>query len=470
MAKSKASFFCSECGHETSGWMGKCPGCGAWNTIVEEKATPSSSGSSAPGTLGAVGGWLAGLSDGQSVIPSAISLDNVSRDIAERYTTGIGELDRVLGGGLVKGSVVLVGGEPGIGKSTLLMQVCGKLAAGGPVAYISGEESFSQIGMRADRIGVKSPGIKLFPETSFESVAGFLLKEKPIAAVIDSIQTMYVPDVSSAPGSVTQVREATAGLLKIAKTTGISIILVGHVTKDGNIAGPRVLEHMVDTVLYFEGDKHSQYRIVRAVKNRFGATDEIGVFEMTDKGLSEVADPSSAMLEGRPRGVPGTVITSRMEGTRPVLVEIQALLNTVSYSNPQRVTQGIDRVRAGMILAVTDKKLDLGLYSMDAYINVVGGLDTNEPAADLAVAAAVISAVKDRPVRSGLVIFGELGLTGEIRPVSSAVRRAVEAAREGFEACIVPGSCRRQFRDTQKDLLPDLLFVDNIGEMVDILF
>ena len=469
MARSTSVFHCTECGHETSGWLGKCPGCGAWNTITEVKAT-SPAERNGPGTVGAVGGWLSNLSDESKVKAEVLSLSNVSRDRTRRYTVGIGELDRVFGGGIVAGSVILVGGEPGIGKSTLLMQVCGKLSAYGNIAYVSGEESFAQIGMRADRIGVTSDRINLFPETSFTCVAEYLMRERPVAAVIDSIQTMFVPEISSAPGSVTQIREAAAGLVRIAKTLEITVILVGHVTKDGNIAGPRILEHMVDTVLYFEGDRHGQYRIVRAVKNRFGATDEIGVFEMTDKGLAEVPDPSSAMLEGRPRGVPGTVITSCMEGTRPILVEIQSLLNTVSYSNPQRVTQGIDRVRAGMILAVTDKKLNLGLGSMDAYINVIGGLAADEPAADLAAAAAVISSARNKPVRNGLVIFGELGLTGEIRPVASAVKRAAEAAREGFMTCILPGACRRQFRDTDRSVCPDLLFVDNIGEVADILF
>lgn len=450
--------------------MGKCPGCGAWNTIVEEKASPSVKDPHGPGTAGAVGGWLADIMPSSDGMAEAVSLDSASRDTAQRYTIGIGELDRVLGGGFVKGSVVLVGGEPGIGKSTLLMQVCGKLAEYGSIAYVSGEESFSQIGMRADRLGVRSSGIKLLAETSFNSVAAYLMKHRPVVTIIDSIQTMFVPEVSSAPGSVTQIREATAGLLRIAKSLGISIVLVGHVTKDGSIAGPRILEHMVDAVLYFEGERNGQYRIIRAVKNRFGATDEIGVFEMTDKGLAEVTDPSSAMLEGRPRGVPGSAITPCMEGTRPLLAEIQALLNNVAYSNPLRVTQGLDRTRAGMILAVTDKKLNLGLSSMDAYINVVGGLSTEEPSADLAVAAAVVSAVKNKPIRNGLVIFGELGLTGEIRPVRSAVKRVLEAAREDFTACILPGACRRQFRDLDGKTCPDLLFVDSIGEMVDILF
>lgn len=463
MAKPKVAYFCSECGHETSGWMGKCPGCGSWNTIAEERIVPAASGR-------AGGGWLSGTGAAGGVKVDAVGLDDISGESDERHATGIGELDRVLGGGLVRGSVVLVGGEPGIGKSTLLMQVCGKIASGGDIAYISGEESPRQIKLRADRLAVSSGRIKLVAGTNFDQIAEYLTSTNPVAAIIDSIQTMFSPDISAAPGSVSQVREVTAGLLRIAKSAGTAIILVGHVTKDGSIAGPRVLEHMVDTVLYFEGDRHSQYRIIRAVKNRFGATDEIGVFEMTEHGLSEVPNPSSAMLEGRPRGVPGTVITACMEGTRPVLVEVQALLNEIAYGNPARVTQGLDRTRAGMLLAVTEKKLSIGLGSMDAYINVVGGLTTDEPSTDLAVAAAVVSAVRSKPVRAGVVIFGEVGLTGEIRPVSSAVRRAAEACRMGFESCILPGACRKQFTKSKTADLPDLLFVDSLGEMVDILF
>ncbi|MHB8961622.1 MAG: DNA repair protein RadA [Saccharofermentanales bacterium] len=465
MAKPKVAYFCSECGHETSGWMGKCPGCGSWNTIVEEKIAPAAAVRSVAG-----GGWLAGIGSPDGAKAVAVGLDAITGDPDERRATGIGELDRVLGGGLVAGSVVLVGGEPGIGKSTLLMQVCGRFAAEGTIAYISGEESPRQIKLRADRLGVTSGQIKLIAGTSFDQIAEYLISAKPAVAIIDSIQTMFSPDISAAPGSVSQVREVTAGLLRIAKTTGTAILLVGHVTKDGSIAGPRVLEHMVDTVLYFEGDRHSQYRIIRAVKNRFGATDEIGVFEMTGQGLSEVPNPSSAMLEGRPRGVPGTVITACMEGTRPVLVEVQALLNEIAYGNPARVTQGLDRTRAGMLLAVAEKKLNIGLGSMDAYINIVGGLNTDEPSTDLAVAAAVVSAARNKPARPGAAIFGEVGLTGEIRPVSSAVRRAAEARRMGFESCILPGACRKQFEKTNDTDLPDLLFVDSLGEMVDILF
>jgi DNA repair protein RadA/Sms len=461
MAKPKVAYFCSECGHETSGWVGRCPECGAWNTVVEQKAI-------APAAAHA-GGWVSGsVAAGDKAV--AVALSEISGESDDRFVTGIGELDRVLGGGLVRGSVVLVGGEPGIGKSTLLMQVCGKLSSEKGIAYISGEESPRQIKLRADRLGVSSPEIRLIAGTNFDQIADYITTKRPAAAIIDSIQTMFVPALTAAPGSVSQVREVTAGLLRIAKSEGVAIILVGHVTKDGSIAGPRVLEHMVDTVLYFEGDRHSQYRIVRAVKNRFGATDEIGVFEMTERGLVEVPNPSSAMLEGRPRGVAGTIVTACMEGTRPVLVEVQALLNEIDYGNPARVTQGLDRTRAGMLLAVTEKKLSIGLGRMDAYINVVGGLNTDEPSTDLAVAASVLSAARARPARPGVVIFGEVGLTGEIRPVSAAVRRAGEAKRMGFDACILPGACRRQFDNAKTVDLPDLLFVDSLGEMVDILF
>ena len=461
MAKPKVSYFCSDCGHETSGWVGRCPGCGAWNTVVEQKAPAPAAGRS--------GGWLQGSAPlaGKA---EAVALSEIPGTSDDRFVTGIGELDRVLGGGLVRGSVVLVGGEPGIGKSTLLMQVCGKLASAAGIAYISGEESPRQIKLRADRLGVTSPEIRLIAGSDFDQIADYITTNRPAAAIIDSIQTMVSPALAAAPGSVGQIREVTAGLLRIAKSEGVAIILVGHVTKDGSIAGPRVLEHMVDTVLYFEGDRHSQYRIVRAVKNRFGATDEIGVFEMTELGLAEVPNPSSAMLEGRPRGVAGTIVTGCMEGTRPVLVEVQALLNEIDYGNPARVTQGLDRTRAGMLLAVTEKKLGIGLGKMDAYINVVGGLTTDEPSTDLAVAAAVISAARGKPARPGVVIFGEVGLTGEIRPVSSAVRRAAEVRRMGFDSCILPGACRKQFDKVRSVDLPDLLFVDSLGEMVDILF
>lgn len=465
MAKAKTTYFCSECGQETSGWMGKCPGCGAWNTIVEEKTV-----SAAPKNASAGRGWVAGIGNDSTPSDQIVSLNKIQTDSEQRYTTGISELDRVLGGGFVRGSLVLVGGDPGIGKSTLLMQVCGKGSFDGDVLYISGEESPQQVKLRADRLGIESGRIKLFAQTSFLLVAEAIIKTTPRIAVIDSIQTMYADDLTAAPGSVSQVREVTAGLLRIAKSTGTTIVLVGHVTKDGAIAGPRVLEHMVDTVLYFEGERQNTYRIVRAVKNRFGATDELGIFEMTDRGLVEVANASAAMLEGRPVGVPGTVVTACMEGTRPILIEIQSLLNETGFSVPQRMTQGLDRNRVGMLLAVLEKKCSMGLNNMDAYINVIGGMKADEPALDLAILAAVVSSVRNRPLRQGVLIFGEVGLTGEIRPVTNADRRIMEAGRMGFESCILPGGCRKNIDKMKKNGLPDLLYVDQIGEMLDILF
>jgi len=465
MPKVKTAFFCSECGQETSGWMGKCPGCGAWNTIVEEKLAPAPTKNAS-----LTRGWISGVSEAEAKADSVIPLDKVTTDKEQRYTTGIHELDRVLGGGFVRGSLVLVGGDPGIGKSTLLMQVCGKGSFQGDVLYVSGEESPQQVRLRADRLGIVSNRIKLFAQTSFALVAEMIVKVKPRLVVIDSIQTMYAEDLSAAPGSVSQVREVTAGLLRIAKNTDTTIVLVGHVTKDGAIAGPRVLEHMVDTVLYFEGEHQNPYRIVRAVKNRFGATDELGIFEMTDHGLEEVANASAAMLEGRPVGVSGTVVTACMEGTRPILIEIQALINETNFSVPQRMTQGLDRNRAGMLLAVLEKKVSIGLNNMDAYINVIGGMKADEPALDLAIVAAVVSCVRNKPIRQNVLVFGEIGLTGEIRPVTSADRRVMEARRMGFESCILPGGCRKSIEKMKKTDLPDLLYVDHIGEMMDILF
>jgi DNA repair protein RadA/Sms len=365
MAKPKTAFFCSNCGQETSGWMGKCPGCGSWNTIVEEKIKPS------PPAAGGSRGWFVDSSFSAKNQPKAVYLSEIEPDPGIRFSTGIGELDRVLGGGFVAGSIVLVGGDPGIGKSTLLMQVCGNMSQSGAILYVSGEESAQQIRLRSDRLGILPDSIRILQQTAFVPVVESIQDIKPVIVVIDSIQTLYTDELSAPPGSVSQVREVTSGLLRIAKSTGTVIVLIGHVTKDGAIAGPRVLEHMVDTVLYFESGNQQPTRILRAVKNRFGTTDEIGLFEMTGQGLATVQNASAAMLEGRPVGVPGTAVTACMEGTRPILIEIQALLSGTAYPAAQRMTQGLDRNRVSMILAVLEKQLSAGLYNMDAFVNII---------------------------------------------------------------------------------------------------
>lgn len=469
MAKAKTTFFCSDCGHETSGWLGKCPGCGAWNTLVEERVV---TGPAAKPSRRAT--WLADGSGssrtGQPARTDVVRLDAVQTGQDTRLPSGLSELDRVLGGGFVRGSLVLLGGDPGIGKSTLLLQVLGLLPAGTSTLYISGEESPEQIRLRADRLGTPAERVTLLPATDFDSVAAALEKSRPQLAIVDSIQTLYVEELSAAPGSVSQVREAAAGLLRLAKGLGITIVLVGHVTKDGAIAGPRVLEHMVDTVLYFEGERHQDLRMLRAVKNRFGATDELGLFEMTDIGLKSVTNASEALLTGRPLAVAGSVITACLEGTRPLLVELQALMNATAYATPLRMAQGIERNRLSMLLAVVEKQLSLGLANFDAYLNVVGGLKVSETAADLALIAAVVSSVKNRPVKDQTVILGEVGLTGEVRTVSQLDRRVSEASRLGFSRFVVPAGNRPGM---QKIRLPDtceIYYVDRMTEAMDIIF
>ena len=467
MAKSKSMFFCRECGYESSGWLGRCPGCGVYNTFVEERVQPQ------PSTAAArrYANWTGEHPDGSKADkPAVVRLADVTGGSESRHSSGIHELDRVLGGGFVEGSLVLLGGDPGIGKSTLLLQVLQSGHFSDQTLYVSGEESARQIRLRADRLGVDSNRIHLLSATLFDTIAETITALRPQLAVIDSIQTVYCGDLSSAPGSVGQVRESAAGLLRLAKQLGTTIVLVGHVTKDGAIAGPRVLEHMVDTVLYFEGEQHQSFRVLRAVKNRFGATNEIGLFEMADRGLMEIANASQALLSGRPVGVPGSAVAACLEGTRPILLEIQALLNETAYSLPQRMTSGIDRNRLLMLMAVMEKHGRYGLNSMDAYLNVVGGLKVDEPAADLAVIAALASSFRSRPIRQGLAVFGEIGLSGEIRPVSQADRRVIEASRLGFSACILPGSCRRAVERLDLPDTFDLLFVDRIGDAFDLLF
>lgn len=425
MAKAKSNvFFCQECGYESSKWMGQCPGCRAWNSFVEEPVVKSS---------GKSGGKLG------SGTAKPVTLEEIETSETERVSSGMAELDRVLGGGIVPGSLVLVGGDPGIGKSTILLQVCKNLAgAGVSTLYVSGEESLRQIKMRAARIGTFSGNVKFMCETSLSEIEGAITKEKPKVVIIDSIQTMCNEEISSAPGSVSQVRESTSVLMQLAKKQGVMIFIVGHVTKEGTVAGPRVLEHMVDTVLYFEGDRHAAYRILRGVKNRFGSTNEIGVFEMGEDGLSEVANPSEYMLSGRPENASGSVVACSMEGTRPILLEIQSLVCRTSFGIPRRTAAGTDTNRVNLLLAVLEKRLNLPLSSCDAYINIAGGIRMNEPAIDLAVVLAVISSYQDKPIDEKTIVFGEVGLSGEVRAVSMARQRVMEAKKLGFQRVILP--------------------------------
>lgn len=423
----KIVYFCQECGYESSKWMGQCPGCRAWNTFVEE--TVSTKKNSSVG-----GGQQRGSRRAEPVVLKDIRL---SED--ERRLTKIGELDRVLGGGIVPGSLVLVGGDPGIGKSTLLLQVCRNLAlSGNSVLYISGEESLRQIKLRAERIGEFNENLQLLCETNLETIREVIERKKPDMVVIDSIQTMFHEDISSAPGSVSQVRESTNVLMQIAKGQGISIFIVGHVTKEGNVAGPRVLEHMVDTVLYFEGDRHASYRILRAVKNRFGSTNEIGVFEMRREGLCEVENPSEFMLSGKPENAAGSVVACAMEGTRPMLMEIQALICRSNFGMPRRTAAGLDYNRVNLLMAVLEKRMGLPLSNYDAYVNIAGGIRMNEPAADLGIVMAIASSYKNKPIAEDTIVFGEVGLSGEVRAVSMPEQRVAEAKKLGFKTCIVP--------------------------------
>ena len=425
MAKTKTNvFFCQECGYESSKWMGQCPGCRTWNSFVEEPMVKSRGKNGSASARGDV---------------KAVTLEEIESSETERISSGMAELDRVLGGGIVPGSLVLVGGDPGIGKSTILLQVSKNLAAAGiSNLYVSGEESLKQIKMRAGRIGTFTSDVKFVCETSLLAIEEIMIREKPKVAIIDSIQTMCNEEISSAPGSVSQVRESTAVLMQLAKKHGIMIFIVGHVTKEGTVAGPRVLEHMVDTVLYFEGDRHASYRILRGVKNRFGSTNEIGVFEMREDGLAEVANPSEYMLSGRPENASGSVVACSMEGTRPILVEIQALVCRTSFGIPRRTAAGTDTNRMNLLLAVLEKRLNLPLSSCDAYINIAGGIRMNEPAIDLAMVLAIISSYQDKVIDEKTIVFGEVGLSGEVRAVNMARQRVVEAKKLGFERVILP--------------------------------
>lgn len=453
MAKAKTTaFFCKECGYESAKWTGQCPACKEWNTMVEEPISPRSTGK--PQAVRRT-----------SLIKSKPSLlCEISVEEKDRVTTGYDELDRVLGGGVVSGSLVLVGGDPGIGKSTLLLQVCRNLAAiNQKVLYISGEESLKQIKLRANRIGEITGELRFLCETSLDHIQETITQEKPDIVIIDSIQTMYREEIASAPGSVSQVRESTSLLMQIAKGEGVTIFIVGHVTKEGVVAGPRVLEHMVDTVLYFEGDRHASYRILRGVKNRFGSTNEIGVFEMREQGLIEVENPSEFMLDGRPKGASGAVVACAMEGTRPILLEVQALVTQSNLGIPRRTAAGTDYNRVNLLMAVLEKRCHYEMCRYDAYVNIAGGMKMNEPALDLAIILALVSSLKDHAVDEKTIVFGEVGLSGEVRAVSMAEQRVNEAVKLGFDACILPQICLDKMKNTGK---LRLVGVSNVREAI----
>jgi len=450
--KTKTLFYCTQCGNETPKWQGKCPACGAWNTLEER---PREKAGKAGGT-----GVTRGSSLGVAVNrPKPMSEVEITDEL--RFHTGMGELDRVLGGGAVRGSLVLVGGAPGIGKSTLMLQICDNLCQFSTVLYVSGEESERQIKLRAERLKVRSDTLFLLAETNLENLVDAVHELKPDILIVDSIQTMYNGDLNSGPGSITQVKECTLTLMQLAKGEGLTVFVIGHVNKEGSIAGPKVLEHMVDCVLYFEGERHMAYRILRAAKNRFGATNEIGVFEMEDSGLSEVPNPSEALLAGRPTDAPGSCVTCVMEGARPVLAEIQSLVVPSTLGNPRRVSNGFDHNRTMLLLAVLEKRGGLLIGNCDAYMNVVGGLSLDEPTADLAAILALASSFRDRPVPHNLAAVGEVGLTGELRAVSALGQRLAEVRRLGFTQCVIPN------RIQGKLVVPDgleIIRVSNIRE------
>ena len=446
MAKSRTTaFFCKECGYESAKWSGQCPSCKAWNTFVEEPVVKEKN-------VKGIVNINAKYHETAGVKKAApVRLSSVTAADTDRIKTDICELDRVLGGGIVEGSLVLVGGDPGIGKSTLLLQMCYNLAKNGnSVLYISGEESLGQIKLRAQRVGEASDNLMVLCETSLDTIENVLENVKPQIVVIDSIQTMYREEVGAAPGSVSQVRETTAVLMQLAKGLNISIFIVGHVTKEGVVAGPRMLEHMVDTVLYFEGDKNAAYRILRSVKNRFGSTNEIGVFEMRQEGLAEVANPSEYMLTGRPEEASGSVVVCLLEGTRPILVEIQELVCDSKFGMPRRTAAGADYNRVNLLMAVLEKRAGIHLSGSDAYVNIAGGMKVNEPAMDLGIVMALVSSFRNRPMMENTIVFGEVGLAGEVRAVSQPQIRINEAVKLGFGNCILPQVCLKNIKKTDK--------------------
>lgn len=449
-------FYCQECGYESSKWMGQCPGCKQWNTLVEEKVGITGSG---------MGGSAKILTHKEA--PKPVEINSISMEESDRIPTNMKELDRVLGGGIVQGSLTLVGGDPGIGKSTLLLQVCRNLSDNGhKVLYISGEESLKQIKLRANRIGEFKDNMLLLCETNLGLIEETMRRTSPKVVVIDSIQTMYQEEVSSAAGSVSQVREATNVFMQLAKGLGISIFIVGHVTKEGTVAGPRVLEHMVDTVLYFEGDRHASYRILRGVKNRFGSTNEIGVFEMRREGLVEVANPSEFMLNGKPIGASGSVVVCSMEGTRPILIEIQALVCGTNFGIPRRQTTGTDFNRVNLLMAVLEKRAGMQIGDCDAYVNIAGGIKINEPALDLGIVLAIVSSYKNQPIDEKTICFGEVGLSGEVRAVSQAEQRVLEAKKLGYETIVLP-KVSMEGMETVSGVR--MIGISGIGEAIDLI-
>lgn len=429
MAKNQTIFVCSSCGNESPKWLGKCPACNSWNTFYEEKIVKTKQSN-----------------ERKAISSEMLKLNSVEVEKYSRYKTGYEELDRVLGGGLVQGSLILLGGEPGIGKSTLILQICDKVKTDGMVLYISGEESGSQIKMRADRLNIKNDNIMFLGETSIEIIEEAIEKSKPSLVIIDSVQTMYSEELSAAAGSVSQVREITSRVMQMCKKANITTILIGHVTKDGNIAGPRVLEHMVDAVLYLEGERYFSYRILRGVKNRFGSTNEVGLFEMREEGMCEIENPSEILISEREGNPSGSVIVASLEGTRPMLIEIQALLSPTAFGMPKRTGIGVDYNRMALLMAVLEKRAGLHISNYDAYINVVSGIRIDEPAIDLGVALAIASNFKNVPLPKDLVVIGEIGLTGEIRSVNSIEKRVKEAEKMGFKTCVIPESAKKQLK------------------------
>ena len=452
MAKAKTIFVCNECGYESAKWLGKCPACNEWNSFVEKKIqnTKDSFVVSAEGKK----------------VNKPMALNSVEGKESFRTSTGFGELDRVLGGGIVKGSLILVGGEPGIGKSTLILQLCDKVQGEGKVLYVSGEESAEQIKLRADRLNIKNDNIMFLGETDIDNVQASILEINPKLVIVDSIQTMYSDQITSAAGTVSQVREITARIMKICKSNNITTIIIGHVTKEGNIAGPRVLEHMVDTVLYIEGERYFSYRILRSVKNRFGSTNEIGMFEMQNEGMMEISNPSQILISEREENTPGSVVVASMEGSRPLLIELQALTSTTVFGFPRRTANGFDGNRLTLLMAVLEKRAHMNLSNQDIYLNVVSGIKVSEPAVDLAVVLSVASSYKNVSIPKDLVAIGEVGLTGEIRSVNFIEKRLKEVEKLGFKTCIIPESNKKLLKE---DFKLDIIGMKNVNEAIEAL-